>query len=334
MDSSLVNNLQRLKDLMGSDLENNISDIVRLYGILVQEGSGSVDPFLIQSATRILSPDVVQLLKKHRIEAHSYKLVVNNLLDLEDLKDDLLNGDILSKTVPANAIRKLKTDLSLQASSTVGGNAHVGGASSSSSSTRLAHRVAGECHTTRIENKMTLHILPLVQSKPIGSSEATSIMKRFEVGPPCLMEMPRKTILLVGATGSGKTTMINAIINYIFGVEWEDPFRFLLIDEEIRGSQAKSQTREVIAYDINYREGLKIPYSLTIVDTPGFGDTDGIERDQQITSAVKKFFEHKNGIQVIEKKINGYLFGFIFYFIYCLRKLILSALSYSHLWLD
>ncbi len=306
MDSSLPNNLQRLKDLMGKDLENNISDIVRLFGILVQEGSGSVDPFLIQSATRILSPDVVQLLKKHRIEAHSYKLVVNNLLDLEDLKDDLLNGDILSKTVPANAIRKLKTDLSLQASSTGGGNARVGGASSSSySSSRLAHRVAGECHTTRIENKMTLHILPLTQSKPIGSTEVTSIMKRFQVGPPCPMEMPRKTILLMGATGSGKTTMINAIINYLFGVEWDDPFRFLLIDEQIRGSQANSQTRDVIAYDINHREGLKIPYSLTIVDTPGFGDTEGIERDEEITSAVKKFFEHKNGIQVFwKKKIN------------------------------
>ncbi|KZR96242.1 Uncharacterized protein APZ42_009527, partial [Daphnia magna] len=86
----------------------------------------------------------------------------------------------------------------------------------------------------------------------------------------------------------GKTTMINAMINYVLGVRWDDPFRFILVEEK-ETSQAFSQTREVTAYDIHYRNGFRIPYSLTIVDTPGFGDTEGIERDQEITSAVKQF---------------------------------------------
>jgi predicted GTPase len=104
----------------------------------------------------------------------------------------------------------------------------------------------------------------------------------------------------MGATGSGKTTMINAMINYVLGIEWEDPFRFMLVNEDLRGaSQAHSQTTGVTAYDIHYRKGFRIPYSLTIVDTPGFGDTEGIDRDKEITSAVKQFFEHQNGIQVI-----------------------------------
>jgi GTP-binding protein EngB required for normal cell division len=93
--------------------------------------------------------------------------------------------------------------------------------------------------------------------------------------------------------------MINAMINYILGVEWDDPFRFILIEEKIEGgSQAHSQTQGVTAYDIHYQNGFRIPFSLTIVDTPGFGDTGGIGRDKEITSAVQKFFEHQNGIQV------------------------------------
>ncbi|KAF3857729.1 hypothetical protein F7725_010930 [Dissostichus mawsoni] len=92
-----------------------------------------------------------------------------------------------------------------------------------------------------------------------------------------------RTIMLLGATGSGKSTLINGLINYIVGVEWEDDFRFKLVDEDQSRSQAESQTSEVTVYKINHQEGFKIPFSLTIVDTPGFGDTRGIHRDKEIT---------------------------------------------------
>ena len=39
-----------------------------------------------------------------------------------------------------------------------------------------------------------------------------------------------KTIMLVGATRSGKSTLIDGMINYIFGVNWDDDFRFSLIE--------------------------------------------------------------------------------------------------------
>ena len=50
-------------------------------------------------------------------------------------------------------------------------------------------------------------------------------------------------------------------------------------------------------------ESLSPPFSLTIVDTLGFGDTEGIERDKEITFVVHDFFKHENGIQVISKKL-------------------------------
>jgi predicted ATPase len=41
-----------------------------------------------------------------------------------------------------------------------------------------------------------------------------------------------KTILLVGETGTGKSTMIDGITNYVLGVRWEDPFRFKVVQLE------------------------------------------------------------------------------------------------------
>ena len=41
---------------------------------------------------------------------------------------------------------------------------------------------------------------------------------------------PEKNILMIGATGSGKSTLIDGFINYILGVNFEDDFRFTIID--------------------------------------------------------------------------------------------------------
>ncbi|EFX70692.1 hypothetical protein DAPPUDRAFT_217123 [Daphnia pulex] len=113
--------------------------------------------------------------------------------------------------------------------------------------------------------------------------------------------MQHRTILVMGATGSGKTTLINGMINYIFNVQWEDTFRFQLIQEQTAGrSQVDSQTSRITAYDIHHAEGFRVPYSLTIVDTPGYGDTKGLDRDQEITEMVRKFFEDKDGIQELD----------------------------------
>ncbi|XP_076829596.1 uncharacterized protein LOC143475598 [Brachyhypopomus gauderio] len=109
-----------------------------------------------------------------------------------------------------------------------------------------------------------------------------------------------KVVLLLGATGSGKTTLINAMINYILGVKWEENYRFKLINEMTHRSQAESQTSDVTSYELYNQPGFQVPYSLTIVDTPGFGDTRGIEHDKQITEQIKNFLCNPLGIQHID----------------------------------
>ncbi|XP_072115057.1 uncharacterized protein [Mobula birostris] len=118
-------------------------------------------------------------------------------------------------------------------------------------------------------------------------------------GKPSIGER-MKTIMVMGATGSGKTTLINGMINYILGVEWGDNFRYRLIQEETGKSQAESQTSSITAYNLHHQVGFKIDYSLTIIDTPGFGDTRGISRDKLITDNIREFFTSPQGVDQID----------------------------------
>lgn len=165
-----------------------------------------------------------------------------------------------------------------------------------STGSRLAVKIFNQCdsNSKHIVNGMPFCKLPLRESFSCDVGDFSTIkIRRFSYGEQ--YNKMSKTIMLMGITGSGKTKMINAMFNYILGVEWDDPFRFILVDEEVqRSSQAK-----VKAYDIRHKEGFRMPYSLTIVDTAEFGDTEGTERDKKITAAIIQFFENPNGIQVL-----------------------------------
>lgn len=102
-----------------------------------------------------------------------------------------------------------------------------------------------------------------------------------------------KIVMVVGQTGAGKTTFLNSMANYIYNVQFEDQFRLkLIIEQEKKGGQAVSQTDVVSAYFIKKPKGSRIPYDLTVVDTPGFGDTRGIGQDEKIVANIKDFFEN------------------------------------------
>ncbi|XP_040210659.1 uncharacterized protein LOC120941384 [Rana temporaria] len=104
------------------------------------------------------------------------------------------------------------------------------------------------------------------------------------------LKLQNKVIMMVGETGSGKTTLINTMVNYIFGVEWKDEHRIQIIEESSGKCQAHSQTSSVTIYQINHEDHFRIPYSITIIDTPGFGDTRGIDHDEKIMKKIREFF--------------------------------------------
>ena len=94
-------------------------------------------------------------------------------------------------------------------------------------------------------------------------------------------ESQAKSILLVGETGSGKTTLLNSLINSVMQVKFDDSFRYVIIKEETGKGQEHSQTSEVTIYNLLPPKNRNLP-PLKIVDTPGFGDTKGLEEDERI----------------------------------------------------
>ncbi|KAK3566886.1 hypothetical protein QTP86_004757 [Hemibagrus guttatus] len=112
--------------------------------------------------------------------------------------------------------------------------------------------------------------------------------------------MQNKILLMVGETGTGKTTLINAMTNYILGVKFTDEVWFEIINEgedNHMSDQSKSQTTEITMYEVFAQDN---PICLTIIDTPGYGDTRGTEYDKQIAENLYKLFHSDSGVKEID----------------------------------
>ena len=137
-------------------------------------------------------------------------------------------------------------------------------------------------------NEDTELMLYQVTSHQIHSNRKHNIQK-VEIGLKCLdPSVPTKVLMIVGGTGVGKSTLINAFVNYIFDIKWEDRFRFVLIPES--KSQTQSQTQWITAYTFHLVQGSKIAFNLTLIDTPGFSDTQGLEKDQKLMDQIEDLF--------------------------------------------
>ncbi len=105
-------------------------------------------------------------------------------------------------------------------------------------------------------------------------------------------------VLFAGCSGHGKSTQINAFVSYLLGGAVDDFARIMMIDD--RGAnQVSSVTQYVTCYRIRPLSPLFEGKTLLIVDTPGYGDSRGFERDAFVTAAMSEFFktiQHINAI--------------------------------------
>ncbi|CAG8803876.1 671_t:CDS:2, partial [Cetraspora pellucida] len=121
-------------------------------------------------------------------------------------------------------------------------------------------------------------------------------------------------ILLLGETGAGKSTFINAFANY---------FKFNNLDEAISDEDendynvGESSTKECGVYVFHAGEN-----QIRLIDTPGIGDTRGIEYDKRNFENILKnisLHEYLNGICILLKPNNTRL-NMIFK--YCMQELL------------
>lgn len=87
-----------------------------------------------------------------------------------------------------------------------------------------------------------------------------------------------KTLLLFGPVGSGKTSAITSMMNFLYDVKKENNFRFVL-DEHVNA------TTGLTAYVFNHTV---LPYNVTVVDTPGVEDRMG---NKTVSRLIKQWFE-------------------------------------------
>ncbi|XP_028275131.1 immune-associated nucleotide-binding protein 12-like isoform X3 [Parambassis ranga] len=129
----------------------------------------------------------------------------------------------------------------------------------------------------------------VIQLRP--KKETFGTLTRLTVGERNVNKTNR-TILLVGESGAGKSALINTLFNYSMGVKFEEEVWFQIVEDEKR-----SQTSDVTVYQIF--ESQTLPYSLTIIDTPGYADTRGLEHDINICQRLFDLFRSEDGVHEV-----------------------------------
>lgn len=97
-------------------------------------------------------------------------------------------------------------------------------------------------------------------------------------------ENPNRVVLLLGAAGPGKSSLVDAAANYIYGVSYDDGFRFKVT---LEGETDESSV--VTAYVLNFMPGSRINFTVTFVNVKGFGQDE--ERNMEVVASVRRILK-------------------------------------------
>ena len=107
---------------------------------------------------------------------------------------------------------------------------------------------------------------------------------KYTIGTEDLYDpAPGRVLLVVGAKGVGKTTLINRLVNHIFDVCWDDPFRLVLETSE-------EQTSWIKVYTFHKTRGSTLPFTLTVVDTPAYENSGEPLQNRKLAAIIRELF--------------------------------------------
>ncbi|VDI24906.1 Hypothetical predicted protein [Mytilus galloprovincialis] len=115
----------------------------------------------------------------------------------------------------------------------------------------------------------------------------------------------QKTIIVMGASGSGKTTFIDAMFNLMIGVSHDSDHRFKIVnmtesEKKKLNKQYESQTEGVTWYTFPMLGETQMNGIINIIDTPGFDDTRGKDYDEEIPRMIEILFSKGEGIESLD----------------------------------
>lgn len=107
------------------------------------------------------------------------------------------------------------------------------------------------------------------------------------------------TILLVGKTGTGKTSFLSLLYNVLVGNPLRQYVEKQDAENEAGGSQAESQTQSALIYEFTSKNGIQF----RILDTPGLADTRGLVQDklhkQSIAETIRDHIDAVHGVLIL-----------------------------------
>ena len=125
-------------------------------------------------------------------------------------------------------------------------------------------------------------------------------------------------IMVIGATGAGKSSLINLFYVWSQNVAFSglNKLKSVLIKtsyldgdgsaENLQAGQRESVTSVAKAYHFQlYDKERNINYNLTFLDTPGLGDTRGIEKDEENISTIIDEVVKTENLNAILLMVNG-----------------------------
>ncbi|CAG0902345.1 unnamed protein product, partial [Darwinula stevensoni] len=74
------------------------------------------------------------------------------------------------------------------------------------------------------------------------------------------------------------------------------------MDEDKEQSQANDEKNLIMTYVLNWQKEFTLPYTLTLIDIPGFDDSERIESLDQLRSRIRSIFlnDGNNGVEQVD----------------------------------